>query len=134
MGKKPKSGPTAAAKHAAALEKHSEALKSHVDAMTALAASNKSLTAALKKQSETLAATLPSTPRQFVYSVLADYGLTSPVRDTTKLAALGFDNLALAGLAQEINGRHWRGVSVDTGAIQACVTIGDVIKVVAAAL
>jgi hypothetical protein len=134
MGKKPVSNAEVLKKHTAALQHHSEQLKLHTDAIAANTASNKAMASALTKQSNALAATIPATARQFVYSVLADFGLKTPVPDTTKLADLGFDVPALAGLADEINGRHWKGVHVDTGAIQACVTIANVITVVAAAM
>lgn len=65
--------------------------------------------------------------RQLVYSVLQE-PVTLP--DSTQLSALGLDFPALAGTAAEIRAR---GVNVDTGAVQACKTIKDLINVVAAA-
>jgi hypothetical protein len=65
--------------------------------------------------------------RQLVYSLLGE-PLTLP--DTTPLSKLGYDWEALAGLAAEIRAH---GVNVDTGAVQLCKTIADLIKVVAAA-
>jgi hypothetical protein len=41
------------------------------------------------------------------------------------------DFLALAGTAARIRAR---GVKVDTGLVQACTTVGDLVKVVAAAM
>jgi hypothetical protein len=45
--------------------------------------------------------------------------------DDTKLDSLGFDVLALAGLAVKI---RRRGIPVDTGAVQSCESVGDVVK------
>lgn len=119
--------------HTAALQKHTGALLQHSESLKAAASSMDALTAALNAHATALATTPPATASQLVYSCLADYGLQSPVPTTTNLSDLGFDDAALAGLAADINGRNWHGVHVDTGAIQACTTIADVIKVVTAA-
>lgn len=66
--------------------------------------------------------------RRLVYSVLNE-PLTLP--DTTPLSKLGLDFEALAGTAAAIRAR---GVNVDTGLVQACKTIADIVKVVAAAM
>jgi hypothetical protein len=66
--------------------------------------------------------------KQLVYSVL---GEPTTLPDTTKLSALNYNFEALAGLAAAIRAR---GVNVDTGAIQACTTVADVVKVVSAAM
>ena len=130
-----KSGQSAAhmrelARHSAALRAHTKALIQHTKKLTAATAKMDAMKASLDKHFKAHAITPPTTASQLVYSCLADYGLKSPVPSTTKLSDLGFDTPALAGLAADIRGH---GVSVDTGAIQACTTIADVIKVVAAA-
>jgi hypothetical protein len=134
MAKKPSPKKRGSAKgQSTAIEAHTKALKEHARALSGHAASMKSLTTALNQHSKALALAPPATASQLVYSCLADFGLKTPVPDSTKLSALGFDTAALAGLAGDINGRHWHGVHVDTGAVQACSTIADVIEVVSAA-
>jgi hypothetical protein len=66
--------------------------------------------------------------RQLVYSILNE-PLTLP--DTTPLSKLGLDFQALAGTAAAIRAR---GVKVDTGLVQACKTIANLVRVVAAAM
>jgi hypothetical protein len=66
--------------------------------------------------------------KQLVYDILEE-PLT--LSDKTPLSKLGFDYQALAGLAGVIGKR---GVKVDTGLVQACKKIADLVKVVAAAM
>ncbi|MEA2821761.1 MAG: hypothetical protein QOJ86_3765 [Bradyrhizobium sp.] len=66
--------------------------------------------------------------KQLVYDVLEE-PLTLP--DTTPLSKLGLDFKALAGTAALIRAR---GVKVDTGLVQACKKIADLVKVVSAAM
>ena len=66
--------------------------------------------------------------KQLVYDVLEE-PLTLP--DTTPLSKLGLDFKALAGTAALIRAR---GVNVDTGLVQACKKIADLVKVVSAAM
>jgi hypothetical protein len=66
--------------------------------------------------------------KQLVYSVLEE-PLTLP--DTTPLSKLLLDSEALAGTASAI---RELGVNVDTGLVQACKTIADLVRVVAAAM
>jgi len=66
--------------------------------------------------------------KELVYSVLEE-PLTLP--ETTPLSKLLLNFKALAGTAALIRAR---GVNVDTGLVQACKTIADLIKVVAAAI
>jgi aryl carrier-like protein len=91
------------------LQQHTDALKAH--------------TAALTKSA-------PINARQLVYSVLRDSFPTATLKDTTNLSDLGYDEAGLAALAARIRAQ---GVEVDTGAIQDCTTIGDVIAAVQAA-
>jgi hypothetical protein len=119
--------------HTEALRQHTKALLQHSKSLTSVVSSMNTLTGALNIHATALVTTPPATASQLVYSCLADYGLKSPVPTSTNLSDLGFDTAALAGLAADINGRKWHGVYVDTGAIQYCTTIADVIKVVTAA-
>ena len=95
---------SALARHSKELNRHSAALTMHAAVVTSVSA------------------------KQLVYSVLGE-PLTLP--DTTTLSKLLFDFEALAGLAEAIQAR---GVKVDTGLVQACKTVGDLVKVVAAAM
>jgi hypothetical protein len=94
----------ALARHTKALNRNSAALAAHTAVMAGLSA------------------------RQIVYSVL-DEPPTLP--DTTPLSKLGLEFEALAGTAAAIKAR---GVNVDTGLVQACKTVADLVKVVAAAM
>ena len=118
MGKKARKAPTTGkSSHAKALHEN----------MSALLRNTKELTRnsrALAAHSTVLAGI---TARRLVYSVLNE-PLTLP--DTTPLAKLALDYEALAGTAAAIRAR---GVNVDTGLVQACKTIADLIRVVAAA-
>jgi hypothetical protein len=95
---------TALARHTKALNRNAAALDTHTAVMSS------------------------SSAKQLVYSVLGE-PLTLP--DTTPLSKLALDFGALAGTAAAIRAR---GVKVDTGLVQACKTIADLVKVVAAAL
>lgn len=70
----------------------------------------------------------PSPATQLVYSVLQE-PLT--LSDQTSLGDLGLNYEALAGTAAAIKAR---GVNVDTGLVQACTTIAQLVEVVAAAM
>lgn len=115
MAKKSKSRTSAADLHTAELKKHSRELKKHADALA----------------THTLAMmmTTPVDAHKLVYSILSEFSAT-PLTDATKLSDLGFDVPALAGLAAKIRAL---GAPVDTGAIQACTTVGDVVTVVSRA-
>jgi hypothetical protein len=95
---------SALARHTKALNRSSDALAAHTVIMSGVSA------------------------KQLVYSVLGE-PLTLP--DTTPLSKLLLDFGALAGTAAAIRAR---GVNVDTGLVQACKTIADLVKVVVAAL
>jgi len=66
--------------------------------------------------------------KQLVYSVL---GEPESLPDTTPLSKLGFDFEALAGLAEAF---QERGVKVDTGLIQSCKKVSDLVKAVSSAI
>ena len=66
--------------------------------------------------------------KQLVYSVL---GEPESLPDTTPLSKLGFDFEALAGLAEAI---QERGVKVDTGLIQSCKKVSDLVKAVSSVM
>lgn len=94
----------ALARHTRALDRNSVALAAHRAAMSGVSA------------------------KQLVYDVL-DEPLTLP--DTTPLSKLGLDFKALAGTAALIKAR---GVNVQTGLVQACKKIVDLVNVVSAAM
>jgi hypothetical protein len=119
MGKKPsKRVTTAKSAHAKALQKNISALARHTRELNRNSTALAGHTAVLKDV----------TARRLVYSVLNE-PLTLP--DKTPLSKLGLDFEALAGTAAAIRAR---GVNVDTGAVQACKTIANLVKVVAAAM
>jgi hypothetical protein len=119
MGKKPKKGSsTANRSRAKALDENISALARHTKALNRNSAALAAHTAILSGVSA----------KQLVYSVLGE-PLTLP--DTTPLSKLGLDFDALAGTAAAIKAR---GVNVDSGLVQACKTIADLVKVVAAAV
>jgi hypothetical protein len=95
---------SALTRHTKELNRHSVALATHAAVMTGVSA------------------------KQLVYSVL---GEPPTLPDTTPLSKLGFDFEALAGLAAAIRAR---GVNVDTGLVQACKTVADLVKVVSAVM
>jgi hypothetical protein len=70
----------------------------------------------------------PSPAKQLVYRILQQK-LTVP--DTTPLSKLLLNRIALAGTAELI---QEQGVKVDTGLVQDCTTIADLVEVVAAAM
>jgi hypothetical protein len=123
MAKKTRSTPvkkTTAKKksaHATALEANAVALGQHTKELTRNSAALAAHTATVHHINA----------RLLVYSVLNE-PLT--LSDTTQLSKLGLDFQALAGTAAAIRAR---GVNVDTGLVQACKTIADIVKVVAAA-
>jgi hypothetical protein len=115
MTKKPSAGkPPANTAHAKALQQNTAALERHTEELTRSSAALAMHTAVLGHIST----------KQLVYSVLNE-PLT--LADTTKLSKLGLNFAALAGTAKKI---RERGVNVDTGLVQACTTIKDLVKVV----
>jgi putative chitinase len=84
--------------------------------------------AALKAANLALQKAPPSPATLLVYSVLQE-PLTLP--DTTPLSTLLLDGEALIGTANRIKAR---GVNVDTGLVQRCTTIADLVHVVAATM
>jgi hypothetical protein len=119
MVKKPGKGlKTATTARAKALDANITALARHTKALNRNTAALATHTAMLSSVG----------PKQLVYSVLGE-PLTLP--DTTPLSKLDLDFGALAGTAVAIRAR---GVKVDTGLVQACTTIADLVKVVAAAM
>lgn len=115
MGKKPTKVKSA---QSTALQENTSALARHTKELNRNSAALATHTAVLSDVSA----------RRLVYSVLNE-PLTLP--DTTPLSKLGLDFEALAGTAAAIKAR---GVNVDTGLVQACKTIADLVKVVAAAM
>ncbi len=83
----------------------------------------------LSRKSASRGRRLSVSARQLVYSVLRETLGDLPLNDDMKLSKLGFDKPSLAGVAAKIRAR---GVPVDTGAIQRCTTVGQIVKVVAA--
>ncbi len=119
MGKKARKGlTTGKSANANALEENTSALVRHTKELTRNSAALAAHTAIVTGVSA----------KQLVYSVLQE-PLTVP--DTTPLSKLLLDGPALAGTAEIIKAR---GVNVDTGLVQACKTIADLVKVVAAAM
>ncbi len=120
MGKKAKAKKAPAAKnaHAAAVNENIAAIKRHTKQLNVSSAALATHAAVMTGVSA----------KQLVYSVL-DEPQTLP--DTTKLSDLDYDFGALAGLASAIQAR---GIDVDTGLIQACKTIADVVRVVSATM
>jgi hypothetical protein len=119
MGKPPrKAAPTAKAAQTKALNDNTTALARHTKQLNLNAAALAAHTAIMAGVSA----------KQLVYSVLGE-PLTLP--DTTPLSKLGLDYDALAGTAAAIRAR---GVDVDTGLVQSCTTIADLIKAVTAAM
>ena len=106
---------------------------SSADALKANTAALKAHTLALKQHTAALvahtAALPPTTATQFVYSMIP---APSSLPPTTPLAKFGWNAGNLGGLASRINAQHWHGVHVDTGLIQQCTTIADVISAVEA--
>lgn len=117
---KPKAKPAPAAKdaQAAAINENIAAIKRHTKQLTVSSA-------ALATHATVMTGI---SAKQLVYSVL---GEPATLPDTTKLSDLGYDPAALAGLASAIQAR---GIDVDTGLIQACNTVADVVKAVSAAM
>jgi hypothetical protein len=113
-----KGSPTANSARTNALSENVSALARHTKALNRNAAALDMHTAVLSS----------SSAKQLVYSVLGE-PLSLP--DTTPLSKLGLDFEALAGTAAAIKAG---GVIVDTGLVQACTTIADLVKVVAAAM
>lgn len=95
---------SALVEHTEVLNQHSAALATHAHVMLGVSA------------------------KQLVYSVL---GEPESLPDTTPLSKLGFDTEALAGLAEAI---QERGVNVDTGLVQSCKKVFDLVRVVSAAM
>jgi hypothetical protein len=118
MGKKPTKGSTPNGARAKALDENISALARHTKAL------NRN-TAALAAHTAIMAGV---SAKQLVYSVL---GEPPTLPDTTPLSKLGLDPEALAGTAAAIKAH---GVNVDTGLVQACKTVADLVKVVAAAM
>jgi hypothetical protein len=108
MGKKAKKrSSTANRARAKALDENISALARHTKALNRNSAALAAHTAVLGGVSA----------KQLVYSVLGE-PLTLP--DTTPLSKLGLEFDALAGTAAAIKAR---GVNVDTGLVQACMTL-----------
>jgi aryl carrier-like protein len=118
MGKKSRKRSTTGKKAPTVLKENLSAVARHTKELNRNSAALAAHTAILSHVSA----------KQLVYSVLQE-PLTLP--EKTKLSALGLDFLALAGTAARIRAR---GVKVDTGLVQACTTVGDLVKVVAAAM
>jgi hypothetical protein len=126
MGKKPRKGlSTAKSARATALQENHSAVLRHTKAVVRHTREVERNSAALAAHTAVLT---DVSARQLVYSVLNE-PLTLP--DTTPLSKLLLDGEALAGTAAAIRAR---GVKVDTGAVQACKTIADLVKVVKAAM
>jgi hypothetical protein len=113
-----KKSTTSQTAHTRAVGENAAALLRHTDELNRHSAALAAHTAILSDVSA----------RQLVYSVLNE-PLTLP--DTTPLSKLGLDFQALAGTAAAIRAR---GVKVDTGLVQACKTIANLVRVVAAAM
>jgi hypothetical protein len=122
MVKKPRKGSSSIRRgHAKALNDNTSALARHTEAL------NRN-SAALAMHTAVLSGVSGVSASQLVYSVL---GEPQTLPNTTPLSKLGLDSAALAGTAAAIRAR---GVNVDTGLVQACKTIADLVKVVAATM
>lgn len=116
MTKKPSAGkPPANTAHAKAVQQNTAALAHHTKQLTHSSAALAMHTAVLNHVSA----------KQLVYDILHE-PLT--LSDKTKLSQLAVNTSALAARIKT------RGVKVDTGLVEACKTIADVVKVVEAAL
>jgi hypothetical protein len=113
-----KSSSTAKKARANALNENIAALSRHTKALNRSSAALVAHTAVMSGVSA----------KQLVYSVL---GEPLSLSDTTPLSKLGLDFEALSGTAAAIKAR---GVNVDTGLVQACKTIADLVKVVTSAI
>jgi hypothetical protein len=68
--------------------------------------------------------------RQFVLSVMADLLPHTKMSDDTKLADLGYTDVAIDIIRGAIDARNWRGVRLGFGALNSCAKLSDVMKIV----